>query len=147
MFRFEGEKEFPGRPADLWAKLSDASFLAGCVPDVQTVARAGSDEAVFTVKPGFSFVRGTLEVTLRVLEAEKPARVRLSAKSRGIGSSSEVGASLTLRQAGEGSAVHWTAEVQQLGGLLKAVPQGLIRAAAQKVIGDVWAGVEKRLAG
>ena len=28
--------------------------------------------------------------------------------------------------------VHWKAEVKQLGGLLKAVPAGLIRGAAQK---------------
>jgi hypothetical protein len=35
----------------------------------------------------------------------------------------------------------WRAEVKSLGGLLKMVPSGLIRGAAQKVIEDVWNGV------
>jgi len=43
--------------------------------------------------------------------------------------------------------VSWTAEVTQLGGLLKMVPAGLIRGAAHKVIEDVWDGVAKKLAG
>ncbi len=33
----------------------------------------------------------------------------------------------------------------QLGGLLKMVPSGLIRGAAQKVIEDVWDGIAKKL--
>jgi hypothetical protein len=35
--------------------------------------------------------------------------------------------------------------VTQLGGLLKMVPQGLLQAAAQKVIADAWAALEKKL--
>jgi hypothetical protein len=35
--------------------------------------------------------------------------------------------------------------VTELGGLLKLVPHGLIQAAAQKVIADVWASIRQRL--
>jgi len=41
--------------------------------------------------------------------------------------------------AGTGDACPYT-------GLLKALPSGLIRGAAQRVIDDVWAGVDKRIA-
>jgi len=44
-----------------------------------------------------------------------------------------------------GTRVRWVAEVTHLGGLLKLVPQGLVRGAAEKVINDVWAVIEKRI--
>ena len=43
--------------------------------------------------------------------------------------------------------MQWTGAVRELGGLLKAVPSGLIQAAAQKVIAEVWAGIKARLQG
>jgi len=146
MLHFEGDKDFPQPPAELWAKLADARFLAECIPDVQNVSLAEPAAAAFTVRPGFSFVRGTLEVTLRVADAVEGKSVRLLAHSKGIGSTSDVEAALSFAPQGGGTRVHWAADVTQLGGLLKAVPQGLIKASAQKVIADVWVSVERRLA-
>ncbi len=37
--------------------------------------------------------------------------------------------------------------MKELGGLLKAVPSGLMQAAAQKVSADAWALAERRLGG
>ena len=46
MLRFEGDRDFRQAPAELWAKLTDARFLAQCIPDVETVrlVRSGSVE-------------------------------------------------------------------------------------------------------
>ena len=71
------------------------------------------------------------------------ARILLT--TRGIGSSSVVEASFNLIPEGPTTRMHWMAEVKNLGGLLKAVPQGLIKAAAQKVINDALASVEAKL--
>jgi carbon monoxide dehydrogenase subunit G len=65
--------------------------------------------------------------------------------SRGIGSSADVEASLALSDREGGTRVHWTAEVKSLGGLLKLVPAGLIRGAAEKVINDAWTRIEEKL--
>ena len=129
----------------MWSKLTNAQFLVRCIPDVQSVARAGPDEAVFTLRPGFSFVRGTLQVTLQIVEANKPVSARLRANSKGIGTSSDVEATLSLVPHDGGTRVHWVAEVKQPGGLLKAVPQGLIKASAQKVIADIWSAIAGNL--
>ena len=147
MVQLEGDRDFPLGPAELAAKLSDARFLVECIPGVEAVARSEAGSAVCTIRPGFSFVRGTLEVTVRVTEAVPGQSVRLALHSKGIGSSSDVEAALTLAPQEPGTRVHWAAQVKQMGGLLKAVPQGLIRAAAQKVISDAWAAVEAKLAG
>ncbi len=145
MLRFEGDRDFPQPPAELFAKLTDARFLVTCVPDVEGFAEQGPDRAVFSVRPGLAFVRGTLEVTLRVIEKTPPTSARMSLVSKGIGSSSTVEATLALAPQDAGTRMHWIAEVKELGGLLKMVPQGLIRGAAQKVLDNAWKAVEAKL--
>jgi uncharacterized protein len=145
MTRFEGDRDFTQGPADLFAKLTDARFLATCLPDVEKVVEQETDRAVLTLRPGLSFARGTLEMTLQVVEKTPPSAARMLLTSKGVGSSSKVEASLALAPHDAGTRVHWVAEVKELGGLLKMVPQGLIRGAAEKVLNDAWAAVEAKL--
>ena len=145
MTRFEGDRDFPQPPVVLFAKLTDARFLATCLPDVESVSVQESERAVLTLRPGLAFARGTLEVTLQVVEKTPPTAARMLLTSKGIGSSSTVEASLALAPHNDGTRVHWVAEVKELGGLLKMVPQGLIRGAAEKVLNDAWAAVEAKL--
>lgn len=147
MLRFEGDKTFAKPPEEVWNRLTDAQFLVQCVPGVEAVKKAEADEAAWTLRPGLSFVKGTLDVTLRVVDKVPHSSARLLAHSKGIGTSSEVEAAFALSPSGGGTGLHWTAEVKNLGGLLKAVPQGLLQAAAQKVIGDLLTAIETRLAG
>jgi carbon monoxide dehydrogenase subunit G len=145
MIHFDGDKDFPQAPADLWARLTDAHFLVQCLPDVETVKQVEAEKAECVLRPGFSFVRGTLEITLTVAEKTAASFARLLAHGKGIGSTSTVEVTLTLAPGENGTRIHWTANIKELGGLLKAVPQGLIKASAQKVIGDVWKLVEAKL--
>lgn len=145
MQAFEGERIFSLRPEQLWPKLRDASYLAACIPDGTPHLGATRDKAVCTVRPGFSFMRGSLDVTIAVIGSEEPISVKFSLISKGIGSSSEVETALTLVPHEQGTKVQWRAEVKNLGGLLKMVPSGLIRGASQKVIEDVWKGVADRI--
>lgn len=146
MLHFEGDRDFTQKPDELFAKLTDARFLAPCIPDVESVTQLQPDRAVLVLRPGFAFVRGTLEVTLAVVDAVAPTTARVILHSKGIGSSSQVEAGLTLTAHGDGTRLHWVADVKELGGLLKMVPSGLVRGAAQKVIGDVWNSIQAKLA-
>jgi carbon monoxide dehydrogenase subunit G len=145
MIQFEGDRDFPLPAAALWEKLSDARFLVKCIPDVESVARAESSEAVCTIHPGFAFVRGTLELTIMVAEAVSAQSVKLLLRSKGMGNSSVVEALLAFAPVDSGTHVHWQALVKEMGGLLKMVPQGLVRGAAQKVVADAWTAVEHQL--
>ena len=145
MLQFAGDREFTQSPADVYARLTDVSFLVGCIPDVETVKSTDADRAELVLRPGFSFVRGTLEVNLRFVEKTEPTSARVLLLSRGIGSTSEVEATLALAPQEAGTRVHWTAEVKSLGGLLKMVPAGVIRGAAEKVINDAWNRIVERM--
>jgi carbon monoxide dehydrogenase subunit G len=141
MLHFAGDETFNRPPTEVFTRLSDAPFLTRCIPGVESVTVSEPHRTAFVIRPGFSFVRGTLEITLQVVEADTPSLVRVRAHGKGIGSSNDVEAVLNLTPQDGTTRVHWTADVTNLGGLLKAVPHGLIRGAAQKVIAETWEAV------
>lgn len=145
MLHFEGDRDFASAPAEVWAKLTDTHFLAQCIPGAESVSQVGSDRVECTLRPGFAFVRGTLELTLQLADLVPEQSARLLLHSKGIGSTSDVEAALALAAQGVGTRLHWTVDIKSLGGLLKAVPPGLIKAAAQKVIADALATAEDKL--
>jgi carbon monoxide dehydrogenase subunit G len=116
-----------------------------CIPDVVSVTKSEPTEAVCTIRPGFAFVRGTLELSILVSEAVPDQAIKLLLKTKGIGNTTTVEAHLALAPHDAGTRVHWQAQVTEMGGLLKMVPQGLVRGAAQKVIADAWAAVEQKI--
>jgi carbon monoxide dehydrogenase subunit G len=146
MLHFEGDKDFGQPPAEVWAKLTDARFLIQCVPDLRSVSKMEPREAVCTVRPSVGFASGNLDVTLQIVDVQEPVSARYVLQSKGIGTSNtvEVRMEMSARDGG-GTHVHWVTDVTQLGGLLKMVPQGLIQASAQKVIGDVWTAAEAKM--
>jgi carbon monoxide dehydrogenase subunit G len=142
---FEGERRLALPLAQVWPKLRDARFLVTCIPDAAIIGEPTLERAQCTVKPNLTFVRGNLEVTIQIVEAQEPNALTLGLLSRGVGSSSDVQAKLALTADGDATRVQWAADVLQLGGLLKMVPAGLIRGAAHKAIDDLWNGIERRL--
>ncbi len=145
MLRFEGERRFAQPVVELWPKLSDAAFLARSVPDAILRGEPTHDRAEYTVHPGFSFARGSMDVTMEIIERHEPDLVRFRLTSKGVGTSNTVETALALISDGTRTRAHWIAQITQLGGLLKLVPSGLIRGAAQQVIEDVWNGIAKAL--
>ncbi len=145
MLRFEGEQAFSASPELVREKLSDLAFLTRCIPDAELLAVAEA-EVKFRVLPGFSFARGALDVVLRQLEKSTDKPIVYNCISKAIGSSSEVEIALHPQShPTAGTNVRWSAEIRTLTGLLKMVPPALIKAAAQKVIGDVWNEVHRQL--
>ena len=145
MIHFEGDKSFSLPVAEAAVKLSDAGFLANCLPDAQ-ISEATSDKAVWKLKPKLSFITGSLNVEMTRTEHEAAKSVAFKVFAKAIGASSTVLTHLTFAEAaGGGTAVHWTGDLTEVTGLLKIVPKGLIEGSARKVIEDVWAAVIARL--
>lgn len=145
MIHFEGVEPLPAPAAVAFDRLADAGWLARALPDAE-VTDTAPDRAGWRVKPKFAFMAGNLDTVAEVRDRRPPTEVRYTVTSRGVGSNSSVDAVLTLEPADDGtSRVRWVADVTELGGLLKLVPRGLIQAAAQKVIADVWVAVREKM--
>ena len=145
MLRVQGEEKFDQPPDVIWQSLSMPEYLCQCFPGVDRDVRCDERSASLIVRPGFSFVRGTLEIAFEFTETVPPRCARILIHIKGIGSSAELESHIELSPDESGSRAVWSAEALQVGGLLKAVSQGLMQAAAQKVASDTWAEVRKRL--
>jgi carbon monoxide dehydrogenase subunit G len=144
MIRFEGDRSIPLPITGLAAKLSDAGFLVGCLPDVQ-VSEAGPDRAVWKLKPRLTFLTGSLSCEMSAVSREPAEGVAFKVFTKAMGASATVMTTLAFREIPGGTAVHWTGEIIEVTGLLKAVPKGLLQGTASKVIDDVWTAIEHKL--
>ena len=144
MMQLSGEEHFGQKQTEIWARLTDAEFLARCLPGLE---RVESDESAFLVcrvRPGLSFLKGTIKVTLEAYGRQPPDSLCVRVCSKGIGSSAMVETSVELSADG-GTRISWRAEIVELGGLLKPVSRSLIQAAAGKIIADGWGGFRDAL--
>lgn len=143
MVNFSGQELFSLPVPILHQHLADTGWLARSLPDAE-VLEATLTQAKWKIRPKFSFATGYLESHAELLQAH-PEQIQYQITSKGIGSSSIVVAELRLIYQEQGTAVRWVGEIRELGGLLKLVPKGLIQAAAQKVIADVWQAIREKL--
>lgn len=145
MIELSGVERFTQPAAEVWRRLSDLSFLAGAIPGVSSLSRTTEDHVTCKVKPGLSFLTGSLATTIDVQERSEP-RLVLGIRSKGIGSMAAVTTTFEVGEAAGGVDVTWTATVDELGGLLKPVGAGLIEASAGTVIASAWEGFRTQLA-
>ena len=145
MIHFEGHREFPLPIADVFAKLGDAAFIVSCLKDVDEVIAMSADHAEWKLRPGFSFIRGTLDIKMEILERIANTSIKVRLNSRGIGATSTVESTIAFQSKESGTAVDWSADITELTGLLKLVPKGLISSTAGKVIEETWGEIEKKL--
>jgi len=144
MIHFEGVQSFPLPVAEVAAKLSDAGFLAHCIPEAQ-VTQATPDKSAGKIKPKLSFLTGSLTLEADVTAREAGKSVAYTLVTKTIGASSTVTTSLVFAEAEGGTAVHWSGDLVAVTGLLKMVPKGLLEGSARKVIEDVWAALHAKL--
>lgn len=144
MISFSGERAFPVPVEVAAAKLADAGWLVGTLPDVQVVS-AAPERAQWKQKPKLSFVTGTLDATMDRTAHAPGEAVTFTVLTKAIGASATVRTRLVFRAADGGTRVDWTGELTEVTGLLKMVPKGLLQATAGKVIDEVWAAVTAKM--
>src|SRR4029077_10415051 len=125
-------------PAELWARLTDMGFVSRAIPDVERIVRV--DESGFScrVRPRFSFLTGSLDLTFEIIDSAPPERLKVRSRGKGIGAAVVVEAELHLAADGNGTKLQWSGAIVAREGLLKPVGPGLIQGAAQRVIDRFW---------
>ncbi len=146
MIQFEGDEPFPGPPAEVAAKLSDAAFLVGCLPDA-TITTATPDRAAWSMHPKVALLTGELKAELDVTGRE-PRAVSFRIGTRAMGAGSSVRAVLDFLDApAGGTTVKWKAELTEVTGLLRMVPRVVLQGAMQKVIAEAWPAIRGKMTG
>lgn len=142
---FGGEEQFAASQERVYALLTNLDAMAATIPDLVSSERVDDRTMKCVVKPGFSFLRGTMRLTISLGDCEPTERAAMNVEAKGIGVGMSVMSQLQVIPEGDGSRLVWTARIEQLKGLMSAVSPTLIKAAADQVIRHAWSAVRKEL--
>ena len=135
---FAGSEQFDCVPAVLWACLTDMAFVSRVIPDVERVASLEQTGFSCRVRPRFSFLTGSLDLTFQIIDSAPPGRLKVRSRGKGIGAAVVVEAEIHLAADESGTALQWTGVIVAREGLMKPVGPGLMQGAAQRVIESFW---------
>lgn len=142
---FSGEEDFRAPPAEVFAAMTDVRLIAECIPDLVSSNVVDGQTLECVVRPGFSFLRGTLKVKIQIADLEPPHRAVSRVESSGIGQSIRLVSQMEITPIGEGSRLVWKAEVTERKGLVAAISPALIRGAADQIIRQSWGRIRTQL--
>ncbi len=142
---FSGTEQIDATAAKTWAVISCPEILASCVPGLVSAEPQADKSLKCVIRPQLSFLGGSLKATISVEESTPMTRQVMRIDSSAIGMTLSVRATLELAAAGEGaSTLNWHAEVIKMTGLVAALPEAVIRGAAERTIRDGLARVKAR---
>ncbi len=146
---FQGHETLQAAPEAVFAAVTDPYALAVAMPGLVSAQRVDERTARAVVQPGLSFVASQVRLTLRIAEATSPQFAAICVEAQSVGVSMTIDATLRLEPGSPPSTtqLNWTSHVSNMKGLITAVPVGLIRAAAQRVITEGWARLRQQIEG
>jgi carbon monoxide dehydrogenase subunit G len=143
---FGGQERFAVAPEKVYGLLTDLDAMARTIPDLVSAEKSDDGRTLkCVVRPGFSFLRGTMRLAISLGDCQQPKHATMKVDAKGIGLAMGVISQLNIAEDGDGSLLEWSARVEELKGLISAVSPGLIRAAADQVIRHAWSEVRKEL--
>jgi carbon monoxide dehydrogenase subunit G len=135
---FGGTEFFSAPPEQLFAALTDIGQLSKTIPDLVSSEQIDQRTLKCVVRPGFSFLRGTLRLTISLGEFRPSESATMTVAAAGIGAQIRVTSELQIVPMNSGSQLNWSASVVELKGLVATISRPLISAAAEQVIQRAW---------
>jgi carbon monoxide dehydrogenase subunit G len=143
--QFGGEERFDVPPQRLFDELTNLDTMAATIPDLVSAERTDANTLKCVVRPGFSFLRGTMKLQISIVDLVPPEQATTRVDAQGIGVSMRMESHLHIIPDGAGSLVKWEAQVLEMKGLISTVSRSLVNAAADKIVRSSWEGVRRRL--
>ena len=140
-----GDELFATPPEALYRRLTDLDMLATSIPDLQSSQRVDDRTLRCVVRPGVSFLRGTLKMEITITPTDPPRRAEMCVSARGIGAVMQIVSRMDLEPQDEGTRLVWTARLEKATGLVATVSPTLIQAAAQQVLRNSWSSIRQQL--
>lgn len=140
-----GEEDFTASPETLYSALTDVDAIAAGIPDLVSSEKVDERTLRCVVRPGVSFLRGTMKLTIAVDPTEPPRKAEMQIDAKGIGVTMQVCSSLEVTPSDGGSTLKWTGRVEKMTGLVATISPALVKAAADQVIRKGWSEIRKQL--
>jgi hypothetical protein len=143
--KIEGTHHLAAPRERVYAALVDPAVLARAMPGCEKLEPKGADAFEVKLKLGLGGLRGAYQGTVKLSEQRPPSHLKLLLASRGPWGFADGTGTIELAEAKGETTVRYAGEVK-VGGMLAAVGQRLLDAAARMVLGQFFQSLERELA-
>ena len=123
--KIEGSHEIPAPRQKVWDAFLDPARLKQAIPGCEKLEAIGPDEYKATMKVGVAAVKGTFEGKVKITDKQAPDSYKMGVEGSGGPGFVRGEAAITLTDAGSGTRVAYSADVQ-VGGLITGVGQRML---------------------
>ncbi len=141
----EGSHHFNAPRDRVWAAFNDPAVLARVTPGCERLEPVGPDEYEATLSVGVAAVKGTYQGKLSISEKKPPEAYTLRVEGSGRPGFVKGEGRLTLTDLDGGTLASIRAEAQ-VGGVVAAVGQRLLGAAARMLMDQFFSALEAEIA-
>jgi carbon monoxide dehydrogenase subunit G len=123
--KLEGAYDVPAPRKKVYEAFLDPRLLKKAIPGCEKLEAIGPDEYKATMKVGVGGVKGTFEGKVRLSDRTPPDSYKMAVEGAGGPGFIRGEAVITLTDAGQGTRVAYTADLQ-VGGLIASVGQRML---------------------
>ena len=142
----KGLEIFDRPRSDIWNALTDMEFMTGVIPHLQAIEETTSSSLRCRVQPGLSFLSGSIKLHFSVTEVQTDRQLRVDVEGKQMGGGLTLAIDIALNQTPGGTELKWRGDLLRREGLLRPIGEGLLRAAATRIIGQLWGKFHTALA-
>jgi len=141
----DGTHQFNAPRDHVWAVFTDPAVLARATPGCERLEPVGPDEFEATLSVGIASVKGVYQGKLTIADKKPPEAYTLRVEGSGRPGFVKGEGRLTLTEQDGGTLATIRAEAQ-VGGVIAAVGQRLIGAAARMLLEQFFSALEEEIA-
>lgn len=141
----DGVEHFKSPPEEVYRVVTDIDLMPELIPDLQSFEKVNDHHLKCVVRPGFSFIRGKLNISIQMKDLQPPESALMQIAARGIGTEIDIESRFKLTPENGGTEMAWAAKVVRLKGLVATVSPALTSAAAGVVLRTGWEQIRKQL--
>jgi hypothetical protein len=123
--KLEGAYDVPAPRQKVYEAFLDPKQLKQAIPGCEKLEAIGPDEYKATMKVGVGGVKGTFEGKVRLTDKNPPESYKMTVEGSGGPGFIRGEAVISLAEAGEGTRVSYSADLQ-VGGLIASVGQRML---------------------
>jgi uncharacterized protein len=143
--KFNGSFEVKHTPEDVYDFLTDPNRFAALLPEFQGLSVQDATHFTVKVNVGISYIKGTAEVKMELVQADRPKRAQYKGQGSMAGGNVSLTAGFDLSALDGGTKVDWQGEAQIFGRLM-SVAGGLLEPLGKKQVQKLIDGLQAALA-
>jgi hypothetical protein len=135
--KLSGTHTFSAPPDKVWTAINDPEILAKALPGCERLEPDGPDRFKAVVSFGLAAITGKYAGSVELAEKVPPHSMVLKMEGKGIPGFVKGSGRLELRAKGKQTELSYEGEAQ-VGGMIAAVGQRMIEAAARKIVSQFF---------